>query len=131
MDSKALSFLKTNWVTILLVLCFIVGGIYAYSTVTDLMARNRSLESLVEQQQERTLQNLADITNSFQRQVEAQEKIQLEFNAKIDELDRKYTEQLAAIQAKQRTQQRTLVSNPSTIPTAFTNVFGIPERGTR
>lgn len=128
MNSKITDFFKNNWLAVLLLLIVVGGGIVVFSTLSDLSSKNRSLQNLVEQQQERTLQNLADITNSFQRQVEAQEKLELEFNSRIEELDRKYNERLTVIQNRQRTQQKVLVSNPSTIPAAYSNVFGIPER---
>lgn len=127
--NTVIEFLKKNWLVLVVIVALVIAGIQLISAYSDLSSRNRSLENLVEQQQERTLQNLAEITNSFQRQIEQQEKFQIEFNSRIEELDRKYTEKLSEIQTKQRAQQRSLANNPATIPTAFTEVFGIPERG--
>ena len=129
--SKIYTFIKDNWPVLLIVFLMVAVSFFVYSSFSDLSAKNKSLTTLVEQQQEHTLQNLADLTKSFQQQVEQQEKIQKEYNERIDALDSKYAEQLKQIQTKRKVRQKVLVDNPSNIPSAFNEVFGIPQRGTQ
>lgn len=129
--AKVYTFLKDNWLSLLIILLVAVFAFFVYTSYSDLRSKNESLKVLVDQQQERTLQNLADITRSFQQQAEQQARAQEEYNKKINELDAKYEEHLKQVQNKRRVRQRELVDSPSTIPSAFNEVFGIPERSSR
>lgn len=115
-----------NWPTLLVLVCSV--AMFAWMLVEQVKAKSEadSLRDLVQAQQERHLQEMAEMNQSFETQRAAQAVVDQQFAQQISELNQRYEEALEQITITRRTRQRRLEETPTELPSAFESVFGIP-----
>lgn len=128
---KIWEFIKKNWLSILAVIGVISIVLYGYSALKSLMGADNDLIDRITHQEERHIQDLADLNQIMERQLRDQKQINEEYNTKLQELDKRFTEELDKIRARTRARRTKLSNDPTALGNEITNVFGIPQGGSR
>lgn len=123
--------LAKNWLTLIMSLAAIAVAIWLIFSMFKAMDANSSLQKLMQNQQERHVQEIAELNQSFERQRTAQAEIDRQFEQRIQELDARYLEALGQIAQTRRTRQARLEENPSELSGVYEQVFGIPSASQR
>lgn len=122
------SFAKTNWKLLLGLVLTAALGLFVFFQLRELQQNNTNLKTDLVAQRAQHMQEMREITESFQRQQQAQAEIDRKFEGRLQELSLQYEEALSRIAQTRRTRQRQIEENPSTLPSVFETVFGIPPR---
>lgn len=126
--TKTGEFLRENWRAIATAVAFIFVFALGFFETRRLANANQEMKSLLSETRAAHLQDMRQLSESFERQRLAQERIETEFKVRIEELDRNYQEQLSRVSQTRRARQRQIEENPSELPRTFESVFGIPGR---
>ena len=127
-SQKLFEFLTKNWKPIVGVALVLVGFFLAYLETRRLVSQNQAMKLQMAESRAAHVQDMEQISASFERQRLAQERIETEFKRRIEELNRNYQEQLSRVSQARRVRQRQIESNPSQLPETYQTVFGIPRR---
>ena len=125
------NWLKNNWLVIVVVAGVLLFGWWSWTTINSLHKKQDELLKTIEQQHTSSLQQIADIQASYERQQAAQRSIEKEFNDRLQALDQKYADQLDAVRQTRVTRQRHLQANPSELTGAIQQAFNIPSGDTQ
>jgi len=126
--SRLGSFIRANWKPVLGLVLVALVGLFIFFQLRELEKRNADLKTDLVAQRAQHMEEMRELTESFQRQQQAQAEIDRKFEGRLQELSVQYEEALTRIAQTRRTRQRQIEENPSTLPSVFENVFGIPSR---
>jgi len=121
--------LLKNWKVLLGIALALGVGIWLTFKILDMQNQNAELKTLVQQQQARHVAELTEMSESFQRQQAAQDELDRHFEERLTELSVQYAAALEQVAQVRRTRQRRLEQNPTELPGAFQETFGIPVTG--
>ena len=120
------SFIKTNWLSILAVIGVVFLLIYGYQMLHSLLSNDTSMMEKLQQQEERHIQEIANLNKISNEQVQKQIELNRQFDQRITELRTEFQTQLDEIKKAQKRRQTHLIENPTEIGNEIENVFHIP-----
>jgi hypothetical protein len=123
-----LYFIGKHWKVLIGIALVVFGFLVIFLEVRKLINLNQKLKLEVSETRAAYVQDMQQITQSFEQQRAAQERIEREFRERLEELNRDYQLQLTKVSQARRIRQRQIESSPSQLPQTFQNVFGIPVR---
>lgn len=123
------AFLKGSWKGLLgLALGLGLLG-FLWFHMQSLASNSSALKADLLQQRQTHAEEIRQVTESFQRQQEAQAAIDRKFEDRLQVLSEQYEEALRGVARARRTRQRQIEENPSTLPGVFESTFGIRPLG--
>lgn len=125
LGKSILSFLKENWLVILAIIGGIVILFQVFRMIDGVGSDTSALEKKIQEQNDRHVNDLAEMSRIMAEQRERQAAIETEFREKVEELNRKYEQKLVTVNRNQQANQKRLVENPTRMSEEFRNVFGI------
>lgn len=123
--NKIVLFLKQNWLLILAITGAIFLSFHIFKIIDSIGNDTSRLEKKIQEQSERHMNDLAEMSRIMREQQERQVEIENEFRQKVEELNKKYQQKVNNVNRNQQANQKRLVENPSAISQEFRNVFGI------
>ena len=118
--------LLKNWKVILGIVLVLGAAIWLALNMSDMQSQNAELKTMVQEQQARHVAELTEMSESFQRQQTAQDELDRHFEERLTELSAQYAAALEQVAQVRRVRQRRLEQNPTELPGAFQETFGIP-----
>lgn len=124
-----LGFLGKNLPQIIIVILVLGLGVWVFYEMKTLGDNTSGLKQDLLEQRAAHVEEIRQMTESFQRQQEAQIAIDRKFEDRLQVLSEQYEEALRGIAQTRRTRQRQIEENPSSLPSVFETTFGIRPMG--
>lgn len=123
--STVFPFIRKHALSILWVIGFVIVGLLVFLELGHLRGNASLLKETLSIQRAQHAQEMQEVSQSFERQREAQLAVDRKFEERISVLSAQYEEALQGISRARRVRQRQIESNPSTLPGVFESTFGV------
>ncbi len=123
---KVFEWIKGNWILLLVIIVIIISYGWAQGLIAGVRGQNVALQKMLTSQHNEHVRDIAELSSSFEREREEQRRIQQAFDERIAQLNQEYIDTLSKIRTNTSIRRRRLENNPSELPNAIEQTFGIP-----
>lgn len=116
------------WKVVAIALLSFFVGFIIYFKFLQLSNQQTDLRAKLIDNRNLYMRDMERLHSIFERQRLEQERIDNEFNRRIEELTKNYQEHMTKLSRERRERQRYFENNPSQLSDIYQTIFGIPSR---